>query len=191
MRRVGSDRDRLRVREFFELNLSDRTGFPITTRQQDRQLGIPSILRINEDTAGNIVAAVYASNNPEDVIRWRQSGGNETVAQVISVEMMMIHDLAVLPGHRRSGLGAALVAAVVDDALASGATIVTVAFDDTTPGFAEFYERVGFVTLPRGEQLTLDFGSVPGTLVGFPQADRRYRWAHRVLRPRQVAAIRA
>ena len=97
MRRVGSDRDRLRVREFFELNLSDRTGFPITTRQQDRQLGIPSILRINEDTAGNIVAAVYASNNPEDVIRWRQSGGNETVAQVISVEMMMIHDLAVLP----------------------------------------------------------------------------------------------
>ncbi len=186
-RRLSNDDDRARVRAFFDANLADGTAWPVLSRAEDIRLGLPAILRVVEDEE-EILGAVYASHNPEDVIRWRQRGSSET-AEVIAEQMLMIHDLAVAPAGRRSGIGRQLVEAVLDDGRANGSSIVTLAFDGTQPGLSSFYGSLGFAMLGNGEDLDVQFSALP-MLLRFPQDDRRYRWAFRVLNRTRASAGR-
>ncbi|MDT0182450.1 GNAT family N-acetyltransferase [Microbacterium oleivorans] len=187
-RRVGSEKDRERVRSFFAENLADQTGYPIPPRSLDAEIGIPSILRVAEDEDGTIQAAMFASRNPEDVLRWRYRG-QMRVASVIADEMLMIHEVAVAPAHRRRGLGAKLIAAGIDDARGSDASVVTVIFDDSQPGLYEFYTRSGFHALDRGELLNMRFAQLEGVSIGFPQDNPTYRWGVLPLNSRRVKIL--
>lgn len=178
-RRVNSDADRMRVRDFFASTLPDPTAWPIKTRAADGQIGVPSTFRIVEDGKQEIIAAIYASNNPEDVIKWRRSEQHQ-VADVISNEMVMIHAVAVAPKSRRSGIGRQLVDAILDDARLGRASVAALLFDSTHLELERFYRSAGFDVLGGGESLQVKFADLPMVLA-FPQADPRYRWAYRVL----------
>lgn len=184
-RRVNSDADRERIRRFFADHLQDKTGFPLLDRADDFRIGVPSILRVIEDDNGDLVAAVYASNNPEDVVRWR-SNGEDRVADVVRDQMLMIHKLAVMPAARRLGLGRQLIGAIIDDGLASRAALASVLFDDTQLGLRMFYEDIGFQVHRRAARLEVQFADLPGQTVGFPQDNPTYCWAVRVLDSRRA-----
>lgn len=188
LRQVAADNDRGRVRAFFQANIDDPTAFEIPSRQTDRALGIPSRIRIAEDLAGALVGAVFASNNPEDVTRWRMQG-NDQVADVIGAEMFMIHELAVAPQARGQGIGSRLVGAALDDARGAGTAIATLLYDHRTPGLTEFYRRLGFQTLAPRQRLELNFVALPGITVGFPQERAEFVWALRTLNPGRVATL--
>src|SRR3954453_20066555 len=55
-----------------------------------------------------------------------------------------IKNIAVRPSHQRRGVGAALVAAALDEARAKGATIVQVATATADTANLRFYQRLGF-----------------------------------------------
>ena len=184
-RSIFTDEDRTRVRAFFDKYLEDSTAFKIPTRREDRELGIPSRIRVIEDDAGDIVAALFASGDPFDVVAWRQRGQFD-VADVVANQMLMIHEVAVHPAARRQGFGEKLVKLAVDDATASNASIVTLVYDDRTPGLASFYTQLGFRSFPRGEMLELEFASLPGLTIGFPQDEATFRWATRVISRERV-----
>jgi len=180
IRRVSQDDERQRVREFFGAHIPGSTAFPLPNRQVDAALGTPSQIWVAEDSPGDLIGALFASNNPFDVVAWRQQG-QEQVAAVIANEMAMIHELAVARHAQRSGIGSRLARAAIDNAQASGAAIATLIYDQRTPGLNDFYENLGFRVLAPGELLKLHFAALRGTPVGFPQSDRSFRWAAMVL----------
>jgi len=187
-RQVATDDDRGRVRAFFQAHIDDPTAFEIPARQTDRELGIPSRIRVAEDSAGNLVGAVFASNNPEDVIRWRMQG-NDQVADVIAAEMFMIHELAVHPQAQRQGIGSRLVEAAFDDARGASTSVTALLYDHRTPGLTEFYRALGFQTLGPRQRLELNFTALPGITVGFPQERPEFAWALRTLNPARVTRL--
>lgn len=180
-RRVHSDADRDRIRAFFEANADDSTGFPVLSRREDRELGIPGLYRVIEDNEGAIDAAIYMSGNPEDAMIWRQRGLHD-LAEMISVQMVVIHTVAVRRKARRRGLGSALVRAARDDARGSNASVVALAFDDTVGGLQSFYEGLGFTVLPRRVNLALHFDAWPAGPIRFPQDNPTYRWAVQIVK---------
>ena len=180
-RRVHSDADRDRIRAFFEAYADDSTGFPVLSRQGDRELGIPGLYRVIEDGEGAIDAAIYMSGNPEDAIIWRQRGLYD-LAEMISVQMVIIHTVAVGRKARRRGLGSALLRAARDDARGSNASVIALAFDDTAEGLASFYEGLGFTVLPRRVNLVLAFDAWPAGPIRFPQDNPTYRWAVQIVK---------
>jgi len=179
-RRVNNDADRARVRSFFDTNMEDRTGFPILSRAEDFELGVPSTLRIIEDEEGEVAGAVYASSDPEDILIWRERGEFQ-IADLIAADLTMIHDIATRPDLQRQGVGAKLVRAVIDDARAGGSSVVVLTFDERSPGLANFYKRTGFTLLHPAQHLSVQFSARPGTVVRFPQDNPAYRWAYRTI----------
>lgn len=66
--------------------------------------------------------------------------------------LMNIHDIAVMPGHRRKGVGQALVQAIADQAEKAGCCRLTLEVrDDNEPAMA-LYQRAGFDVCRRGGQ---------------------------------------
>ena len=59
-------------------------------------------------------------------------------------------ELYVQPGHRRQGLGLALMDAALDAARAHGADYIEVATSEDDTGARALYERLGFVNRERG-----------------------------------------
>jgi len=59
-------------------------------------------------------------------------------------------ELYVQPGHRRQGLGLALMDAALDAARAQGADYIEVATSEDDTGARALYERLGFVNRERG-----------------------------------------
>lgn len=188
MRRVASEAERARVRAFFAENLADRTGLDIPSPEFDRKLEVPSILRIEEDEEGAIRGAAFASNDPDDVMHWIRQGNRE-VARLISKQLLMVHEIAVIPDARQSGLGTRLLNQVVDDGIKAGASIATLTFNDSSRGLERFYKSAGFVALPRGVQLELEFTALPRTTLGFPQTQPHYRWAYKIFNPSHVRYV--
>lgn len=186
-RRVSSDVDRDRMREFFSANMEGQTGFPILSRGQDFSIGIPAVLRVVEDENHELIGAAYASGDPEDAARWRDRGEPD-FASVVSAEILMIHKIAAQRGQRRQGVGASLVSAIVDDARAGGYSVLALTFDDRTPGLANFYLRTGFTLLEGGSPLRLLFEARPNMIAELPQTLRHYRWAHRSVGRRAAVA---
>lgn len=185
IQRVFKDADRARMREFFHTHLSDSTAFELPDRRIDVELVIPSRLWIAEDKGGAISAAIFASNNPDDVIRWRRQGNN-VAADVIADQMLMIHDLAVAPNARRAGLGQRLVRSAINDARGANASLVCLTYDERTPGLTDFYTNLGFEILDGGETLALEFTAIPETIIGFPQDNPAFRWALIILNSNRV-----
>lgn len=72
---------------------------------------------------------------------------------VASVHRRRAHleELDVLPEHGRKGVGAALVAAVVDHALRTGCVEVTLTTFRDIPWNAPFYSNAGFEAVPERE----------------------------------------
>ena len=62
-----------------------------------------------------------------------------------------LEELDVLPRHGRKGVGSALVEAVVDYALNSGCTEITLTTFRDVPWNAPFYARLGFEAIPEQE----------------------------------------
>lgn len=180
-RRVYAEADRDRIRAFFDANADDSTGFPVLSRSDDRALGIPGLYRIIDDDEGNIVAAIYASANPEDAVFWRQRGRPD-LAAFITTQMLIVHTVAVAPVARRRGVGSTLVRAVLDDARGSGASVVALAFDDSSRGLESFYAGLGFTVLARRVNLALSFAGWPDGALRFPQDNPTYRWAAQIVK---------
>ena len=180
IRQVDGDEERQQVREFFIARIPGATAFPLPNSQMDAALGIPSHIWIAEDTSGGLIGAVFASNNPADVIEWRLQGQDEP-ADVIAAEMSMIHELAVAPHAQRAGIGSRLARAALDDAQASGAAIATLIYDQRAPGLNRFYASLGFRVLGPAEPLVVRFAGLRGTAVTFGQSDESFRWAAKVL----------
>lgn len=187
-RRVFDDTDRDRIRSFFRTNMTDQTGFPLLSKAHDRTLGIVSTLRVVEDPTSEISAAIYASGNPEDAIRWRKRG-EDWAADLIESEMLMVHEVAVRLQDRRRGLAAGLIRDVIDDARGSGRSVVVAVFDDTQPGLAEFYRALRFRILERAERLDLAFSASPNAGLAFPQDSPVHRWAVFVIDPRRAEIV--
>ncbi|WP_165801306.1 GNAT family N-acetyltransferase [Microbacterium testaceum] len=185
-RRVHSDADRERIREFYQRTMGDPTGWDVLTREQDRQLGLPSGHLVAEDENGTLAGCIYFSADPEDVLDWRSRGEDE-LADTIASDVMMIHQMAVAQPHRRKGLGTALLLGARDAALGAGAALMLLALDDTQDGLADFYDENNYVVVPRGRNIAVTFHSFQAAAVRFPQSVPSHRWAYQVLSSRRVA----
>jgi GNAT superfamily N-acetyltransferase len=62
-----------------------------------------------------------------------------------------IHEMSVAPANQGRGIGSALMAAILDDAIASRCDLATLTTFRDVPWNEGFYKRLGFVTLEQGQ----------------------------------------
>lgn len=77
-------------------------------------------------------------------------------ASLVMGRSWQLRDLYVLPGSRRHGVGAALVGAVREAALAAGAIRLSLVTEPDNAGALDLYRRLGFRPVEGLQSLSLD-----------------------------------
>ena len=82
--------------------------------------------------------------------------GHAIPASLVMGQFWQLRDLYVLPGSRRQGVAAALVGAVREAALASGATRLSLVTEPDNEAALGLYRRLGFTPVDGLVSLSLD-----------------------------------
>ena len=149
---------------------------------QMRENDIPFAVSLtNHEGWGNLpadFARILALNPHESFVAWENEGPIGIITSCIYGDHAFLGDLIVLPGHRRKGIGEALMRQVVDHVRGRGVTSIEL---DGTFAAVPLYRRLGFqdkylsmrFTRPGGEQTLVRRPAAEFSLQEVISLDRR------------------
>lgn len=102
-----------------------------------------------------VVYAAFRTSGPDDAPVGLATA-HEVPASLVLGRFWQVRDLYVLPGARRRGVAAALVGAVRDDALAAGATRLSLVTEPDNAAALSLYRGLGFRPVEGLAPLSMD-----------------------------------
>lgn len=168
----ATDEDRPQAEQLFSALIDDPSRKRLRSRQDDQQhLGGISEVLICRD-GQELIAAAHFSAPYADM---HGTGLGAPIRRddwnTVEDTLIMLHSIAVAPGWQSSGIGAQLMHALEDRALASGREAI---YGVCSPEVADFYRYRGYTIGEHEEPIVLQWGTRRAT---FPiEGEDRWFW---------------